>query len=124
MTQITTGPDGQTRFDGMTVKSLADDLHQMALRFADRGFSASSYMTMETAAAALRHLSEWQPIETADTSKPIDLWVCAFGVAGDPWVRMPDCEFVDGEWLWQGEPLPGTATHWRYPPDGPKGTEP
>lgn len=56
MTQITTGPDGP-RFDGMTVESLADDLHQMALRFADRGFSASSYMTMETAAAALRHLS-------------------------------------------------------------------
>lgn len=57
MTTITTGPDGQPRFDGMTGKTLADELHQMASRFADRGFSGSSYMTMEAAAAALRHLS-------------------------------------------------------------------
>ncbi len=67
MTQITTGPDGKTLFDGMTGKALADELHQMASRFADHGFSGSSYMTMEAAAAALRHLSardEWQPIET------------------------------------------------------------
>lgn len=56
MIKITDTPD-DLRFNGMSAESLADELHSMALRFADRGFSASSYMTMEAASTALRHLS-------------------------------------------------------------------
>lgn len=69
----------------------------------------------------------WQPIETVDTTceagttRAVDLLVWASGVAGDARVRLPDCQFSfsRGEWLWQGEPIPGTATHWRYPPAFP-----
>jgi len=71
MTQITTGPDGQTLFDGMTVGELARAMENDALALSASGLLTPAD-TLDTAAAALRHLSEWQPIETAPRDgKPI-----------------------------------------------------
>lgn len=137
MTTITAGPDGQPRFDGMTGKALADELHQMASRFADRGFSGSSYMTMEAAATALRHLSgrdEWHPIETAprDGTEILTVGLDSKCVVATKWLSpgpfvrgvLASYHQPDG-WYWASwsEPVGAiTPTHWRPLPPPPKGT--
>lgn len=59
MTQITTGPDGQPLFDGMTVKQIAD-----VLTIVDTMPGTSSILS--AAAAALRHLSAQRPAPAVD----------------------------------------------------------
>lgn len=74
MTTITHTPDGP-RFDGMTVGEL--------IAYADQQSALCQTMhadgranVLDRFAAALRHLSEWQPIETAPRDgREIDIWV-------------------------------------------------
>ncbi len=56
MTQITTGPDGQPLFDGMTTEALARAMENDALALGASGLVTPAD-TLDTAAAALRHLS-------------------------------------------------------------------
>ena len=68
----------------------------------------------------------WLPIESAPKLKDayIDIWTNFYG--GE---RYTDCSFRDGHWMiWikdgfgdgEYERVPGTVTHWRPQPEGPK----
>jgi hypothetical protein len=124
MTQITTGPDGQPRFDGMTVGELIAHLTDKAAHLRRVGLGAFD-RDLDMAAAALRHLSEWQPIETAPRDgTPVDLWHVPYTGRQR---RMPDRWWVKGKG-WRTFPgpdfMPDRAfTAWRHAPP-PKGTEP
>lgn len=61
MTTITHTPDGP-RFDGMTVGEVISTLDAAAAFCEGNGSQL-----FDIAAAALRHMSEWQPIETKGT---------------------------------------------------------
>ena len=80
------------------------------------------------AADALKAADEaaWRPIESAPKLKDayIDIWTNFYG--GE---RYTDCSFRDGHWMiWikdgfgdgEYERVPGTVTHWRPQPEGPK----
>jgi len=120
MTTITHGPDGQTRFDGMTVGELIAHLTNQSAHLMRVDLGAFT-VDLDRAAAALRHLSEWQPIETAPRDgTEVDLWKGKH--------RLPNCHFHCGEWLWwnttsvDDEPSwlkVKDPTHWRPLPPGP-----
>jgi hypothetical protein len=121
MTQITTGPDGQPRFDGMTAGEIAASLDLTS------GVSDQGDRLLAAAAAALRHLSEWQPIETAPKDRLIDILI-----NGE--TRWCDCHYdqICDQWRTTGPSnhlvwiTARAVTHWRLapPPPPPKGTEP
>jgi hypothetical protein len=120
MTQITTGPDGQPRFDGMTVGELIEQL-RLPTHLQTKALNAYTIIH------ALRHLSEWQPIETAPKDRLIDILI-----NGE--TRRCDCHYdqICDQWRTTG-PLnhlvwitARAVTHWRLapPPPPPKGTAP
>lgn len=116
MTQITTGPDGQPRFDGMTVESLPAQFDRYARQYWS---SAELVAIFKVAAAALRHLSardEWQPIETAPRDRDIFA-----GYFKDGKFKADLTYWNNGHWWQMTQNIP---THWRPLPPPPKGTEP
>jgi hypothetical protein len=119
MTTITHTPDGP-RFDGMTLAELADAAHDEAERLWNKREFQETSCVLALAAAALRHLSEWQPIETAPMDgTEVILW----------WPHWSDTP-VTGSWMeksdqWFSEVCLGYSdddpppTHWRPLPPGP-----
>lgn len=104
-TKITTGPDGEALFDGMSVQELIASL--------EMGASSMSGVT----AAALRHLSaqnEWQPIETAPHDKEIFA-----GYFKDGKFKADLTYWNNGHWWQMTQNIP---THWR-PLPAPPGDE-
>ncbi len=74
MTTITHTADGP-RFDGMTVGELIAHLTNQSAHLMRVDLGAFT-VDLDRAAAALRYLSEWQPIETAPRDgTEIDIWV-------------------------------------------------
>lgn len=128
MTTITHTPDGP-RFDGMTVGEL--------IAYADQQSATCRTMNadgradiLDRFAAALRYLSEWQPIETqvVPGQAPWDgkeYLVCGVNPDGDEWQAVGHWWSEDEGWHQEaiGEEVPDMhlyrPTHWRPLPPGP-----
>jgi hypothetical protein len=129
MTTITTAQDGQTLFDGMTVGELIEQL-RLPTHLQTKALNAYTIIH------ALRHLSEWQPIETAPRDGP----VLASKTGANPWGVPMILIWLDGPALFYGPGwyqfdrapsgpgkmggTPKNPTHWRPLPPGPMKTIP
>lgn len=115
MVQITTGSDGQPRFDDLDAVEIANAMHDVA----GTGSLHPARWLCFAAAAALRHLSardEWHAIETA----PKDRVILA-GYFKDGKFKADLTYWNNGHWWQMTQNIP---THWRPLPTPPKGTEP
>jgi hypothetical protein len=129
MTQITTGPDGQTLFDGHTVADMISATEKLANLMAY--LDSDQAGAMRALAAALRHLSEWQPIP-ADVVPGTAPWdgkrIMVWRLGAEPRVAgyMTSLEEGDEAWIVARElgsnPIAfayADPTHWRPLPPGP-----
>lgn len=117
MTTITHGLDGQTRFDGMSIEQLIEHLRPHK----HPPIKIPAVYAIIDALHHLRHISEWQPIETAPRDgTEVDLWKGKH--------RLPNCHFHCGEWLWWNTTIVDDEpswlkvkdpTHWRPLQPGP-----
>lgn len=120
MTTITHTPDGP-RFDGMTVGEIVSWCEAQADRKRKLGLLVVPGM-FDAIAAAFRHLSEWQPIETVRKDCLVDILI-----NGE--IRWCDCYYdqICDQWRTSGPSnhlawVPARAvTHWRLPPPLPPG---
>lgn len=130
MTTITHTADGP-RFDGMTVGELIAHLTNQSVHLMRVDLGAFS-VDLDRAAAALRYLSEWQPIETkiVPGQAPWDgkeYLVCGVNADGDKWQAVGHWWSEDEGWHQEaiGEEIPEMnlydPTCWRPLPPGPDG---
>lgn len=124
MTTITHTADGP-RFDGVTVEDVIATLDTAAT-------IGTGNQLLSIAAAALRHMSEWQPIETqiVPGQAPWDgkeYLVCGVNADGEKWQAVGHWWSEDEGWHQEatGEEIPEMnlydPTHWRPLPPGPDG---
>jgi hypothetical protein len=129
MTTITHTPDGP-RFDGMTLAELADAAHDEAERLWNKREFQETSCVLALAAAALRHLSEWQPIETqiVPGQAPWDgkeYLVCGVNPDGEKFQAIGHWWSEDEDWHQEaiGEEVPDMhlyrPTHYRPLSPGP-----
>lgn len=130
MTTITHTADGP-RFDGMTVGELIAHLTNQSAHLMRVDLGAFT-VDLDRAAAALRHLSEWQPIETVPHNVSVLIYVPhaehygpgiyrAIRVVGmSPSIDLPPRWHVTA--VGMGRDIQDRdVTHWRPLPPGPDG---